>query len=111
MIEIMVVCVDSPHCLLVRHTERPQSRSLIIGVVRTREVDAWTYGIDIVTSRIHTSATTVKFPLYILFLCSNSLSTLWMNLLWCFLLLHLRYTKISVKNKTRPRLQDEQKLD
>ena len=58
-----------------------------------------------------TSATSVKFPLCILFLCLNGLSILWINLLRCLFLLHFRYTKISMTNKTRPRLQDEQKWD
>ena len=53
----------------------------------------------------------VKFPLCILFLCLNSLSITWMNLLWCLFLLHFTYTKISMANKTRPRFQDEQKFD
>ena len=54
---------------------------------------------------------TVKLPLCILFLYLNSLIILWLHLLWCLLLLHFRYSKISVEKKTRPRLQDEQNGD
>ena len=50
----------------------------------------------------------VKFPLCISFLYLDSLCILWLHLLWCLLLLHFRYSKISVEKKTRPRLQDEQ---
>ena len=51
----------------------------------------------------------VKLPLCTSFLCLNSLSILPMNLLWCLFLLHFRYTNISMKNTTRPKLQDKQK--
>ena len=53
----------------------------------------------------------VEFLLCILFLYLNSLCILWLHLLWCLLLLHFTYSKISVENKTRPRLQDEQNPD
>ena len=53
----------------------------------------------------------VKFPLCISFLHLNSLCILWLHLLWCLLLLHFRYSKISMENKTRRRLQDEQNWD
>ena len=53
----------------------------------------------------------VKFPLCILFLYLNSLRILWLHLLWCLFLLHFRYSKNSMKNKPRQRLQDEQKWD
>ena len=53
----------------------------------------------------------VEFPLCISFLYLNSLSILWLHLLSCLLLLHFRYSKISVENETRPRLQDEQNRD
>ena len=52
-----------------------------------------------------------KLPLCISLFYLNSLSILWLHLLWCLLLLHFRYSKISVENKTRPRLQDEQNWD
>ena len=51
----------------------------------------------------------VKFPLCISFLYLNSLCIIWLHLLWCLLLLHFRYSKISVENKTRPRLQDDER--
>ena len=53
----------------------------------------------------------VEFPLCISFLYWNSLCILWLHLLWCLFLLHFRYSKISVENKTRARLQDEQNWD
>ena len=53
----------------------------------------------------------IKFPLCISFPCLNSLSILWMNLLWCLFLLQFRQTRIAMENKTRPRLQQEQKWD
>ena len=108
MIEIEVAFLVSPHCLLVLRERKTPVTLLIVVVARTREMDASTCGIDIVQSSIHISATTVEFPLCILFIYFNSLSILWLHLLWCLFLLNFRYSKISMENKTRPRLQDEQ---
>ena len=40
-----------------------------------------------------------EFPLCISFLYSNSLSFLWLHLLWCLLPLHFTYSKILVGKK------------
>ena len=40
---------------------------------------------------------TVKFALCILFLYLNSLSILWLHLVWYLFLLHFRYSKFLMK--------------